>query len=207
MITGGQYFQRARRFVGVWLCCVSAIWAVSAQDCDLQLRGVVIDEHDGEALALATIFVEETQRGVLADEAGNFVLDTLCSGAYHLRITHVGCAPERIFIDLREDMSLQIRLEHHAEFLQAVVVEGQREPATAEARTTLSDAELQRAAGRSLAEITDAVAGVRTLRTGVGIAKPITSAPSTSSRRPRALPSTRSPPAARSCPRSFKAAR
>lgn len=150
------------------------ILSVQAQPCTLSLSGKVYDEYTGSPLAFANILLEETGRGISTDSTGFFLLEDICPGEQHLRITHLGCEPERLFLNLRSDTSLNIRLQHHEEFLEQVTVRTEApERAAPEISKTLSTEVIDKAAGKSLAELLETVSGVSTLKTGSGIAKPV----------------------------------
>lgn len=143
------------------------------QSCTLQISGTIKDEFTQGPLEFATVLVEETGAGDVADATGMFRLTGLCAGAYHLRISHLGCHPERIFIDLQRDTSLTIELEHHAEFLERVVVEGQAEGPSTTTSNVIAEEELHRQGGKTLGEIVQLVSGVSLIKNGSGISKPV----------------------------------
>jgi hypothetical protein len=55
-----------------------------------QIRGQVLDEQTSDPLAKASVFINHTTRGVLADDNGEFVLDNLSSASVELVVTYVG---------------------------------------------------------------------------------------------------------------------
>lgn len=147
--------------------------ALAQAPCQLHVRGQVLDQFTGEPLAYATVFVEETGGGEETDTAGLFVLSRLCAGDYHLRVSHVGCHAQRVFLSLQADTSIWIRLEHNESFIEGVVVTDERVRQAGQNQSTLSQRTLEQAAGENLAEMASRIAGVSLLRNGSGIAKPI----------------------------------
>ncbi len=160
-----------------YLCCslffVVFAFCLRAQNCSLTISGQVIDEFSEAPLEFTTLLLEESGIGAIADSNGYFELTGLCAGDFHLRVSHLGCHPERIYLSLRADTSLVIGLEHHAEFLQTVTVEGSAEPESARTQNTLTEEELDRLGGKSLGEMVSSIAGVSTIKGGGGISKPV----------------------------------
>lgn len=142
--------------------------------CSLVLSGRVIDAHDRTALGYAAITVVELQRTVQADEAGNYSIDALCSGSYTLLVSHVGCDPVERKVDLRKDLKVDLKLEHHAEELGEAEVKGKRpDEHVGQAHEELDRSEMERSAGRSLAEMLATIPGVSMLSSGPTISKPV----------------------------------
>ncbi|MEL7220143.1 MAG: TonB-dependent receptor, partial [Bacteroidota bacterium] len=144
-----------------------------SQNCDLQISGQVFDRDEDTPLSFANILVEELSIGAVSDEQGQFVLEDLCAGDYHLRITHLGCHPERQFIRLTADTSLLVQLDHQAEFLEGVIVEAERDRSIGQNQQGLSRQELEQGGGTNLGTLVSSIAGVSSLKNGSGISKPV----------------------------------
>ncbi len=143
------------------------------QACSITVSGRVYDGGTEQPLEYADVYVEEAEIGAQTDDIGNYVLPDLCPGGYHLRFTHIGCEPERRFISITSDTTLNMRLNHHVELIDEVVVHGKREDNSAQAGTTLAREEIVRKSDQNLADLLSGVAGVSVLRNGAGIAKPV----------------------------------
>ncbi|MCB0694967.1 MAG: TonB-dependent receptor [Saprospiraceae bacterium] len=142
--------------------------------CDLQLSGTVLDEHDLTPLDYSTIYVLETGQGTLADSLGAYTLSGLCPGKITVVCSHVGCDPVQISLILNRDTTLNFYPEHHIEVLDQVVTTANKvAEAPAQTRTDLSGQTLERLQGRSLAQMLESVSGVTMVQTGPGIAKPM----------------------------------
>jgi iron complex outermembrane receptor protein len=146
---------------------------VQAQDCSLILSGVVFDNSPDYPLAYANIYIEEIGEGASTDDDGRFELKGLCAGEYHLSITHLGCHPERVFLELRGDTILNIALEHQAALLESVEVVGQQQRNAGQSQETLGKQALEQGAGQNLANLIENIAGLSVIRNGSGIAKPV----------------------------------
>ena len=167
--------------VGLAAACspvASGAWA-QAPDCSAELRGVVVDEHDAEALAGATAYLLGAGAATFASDDGAFALAGLCPGPDTLRVTHVGCRPVEIAVVVGEDGALagppvRVALEHHAELLEAATVHAHRNlTAAADVGATLSGEQLDRSAGAEFAEVVAALPGVRSVATGANVARPL----------------------------------
>ncbi|MFZ1689366.1 MAG: TonB-dependent receptor [Flavobacteriales bacterium] len=146
---------------------------VQAQ-CTLVLSGRVVDAHDRSALEYATVTVVELQRSVQADEQGNYTIGALCPGKYSLRVSHVGCDPIDRKVDVRKDVLLDLKLEHHAQELHQAEVKGKRpDENVGQAHEVLDKSAMERNAGKSLAEMLATIPGVNMLSSGPTISKPV----------------------------------
>lgn len=141
--------------------------------CNNILTGQVIDHHDGTGLAFATIYISELKKGEIADSLGQYRFEGLCKGDYTLICTHLGCDSLVQTISIKGNMRQNFFLEHHAEELAAVSVVSSRHPTSVHSQATLSNDDLEKTRGNSIAESLTALAGVRTLHTGASVAKPI----------------------------------
>ncbi len=157
-------------------CLIMLGWATGmfAQPCTVMLRGEVLDRATREPLGYTTVGITELSTGMLADSNGRFEFMQLCPGDYHLQVHHLGCDPATLFIKLRRDTAITIWLDHHAEMLREVRVEGASAAyQAAQFQQSVTESQLRQDAGRPLAEIIARVAGVRALKTGSGISKPV----------------------------------
>lgn len=131
-------------------------FALSGQQASFSIRGQVVDASSEEPLAFANIYLEELGFGAQADDGGYFRLsranssaideesdfdrsnEKIPGGEYHLRISHVGCEPQRLFLKLERDTFLLIELIHHAELLNEVVIQGQQGEVTTQNSVSIS---------------------------------------------------------------------
>ncbi|PHI20517.1 TonB-dependent receptor [Lewinellaceae bacterium SD302] len=155
------------------LCLSSSLLFAQAQDCTVRFSGRVFDDGSGDPLVFATVFVEETQAGTTTGPEGNFLLENLCPGEYHLLVRHVGCEPERIFLRLRSDSSLNIRLQHHTELIDEVIVHGAASENSTQNSSTVGTEAILSGGDGNLGNLLDEISGVSTLKNGAGIGKPV----------------------------------
>lgn len=142
--------------------------------CSLTLRGQVIDEHDRTSLGFASVLVKELPRTVEADAEGHFMIAGLCPGRYTLRVSHLDCEPVERIVDLSADRSIDIRLEHHeAELKELEVARERPDEHVGQAHQEIDRSSMEKASGRSLAEMLATIPGVTTLNSGPTIGKPV----------------------------------
>lgn len=155
------------------LFCLFAKTTLSAQECQLTVRGKVIDQSTQHALEFANLFLVETQRGTISDSSGFFQIEKVCPGDYHLSVGHIGCEATEIFLKVRQDTFIEIRLSHHVELLNEVVVQGSQSANTTEVSNTITEEAIASKSNKNLSDILEQIAGVSVLRSGAGISKPV----------------------------------
>ena len=92
-----------------------------AQDCDIQIKGNILDEHDKSALEYATVYIQELSFGVSSYANAYFVLNNLCAGKYTFFVEHLGCKPDTIILTITKSITKNFYLEHHAEELAEII--------------------------------------------------------------------------------------
>ncbi|OWY19761.1 TonB-dependent receptor [Sphingobacteriales bacterium UPWRP_1] len=146
---------------------------ISSQTCSYTISGALKDKGTNMPLPYATVYIQETQSGAVADSVGNFILSNVCAGAYHLKFSHIGCETENYFLQLSADTTIQIFLGHHTELLSETVVQGKKEDNTAKVSNTIGRSEIVAQSSKSLAGVLENIAGVSVLKNGSGISKPV----------------------------------
>lgn len=147
---------------------------VYGQACDIHFSGRVLDQGSKEPLEYSTIAIEETNDYILTDSIGQFSHRDMCPGAYHIQVFHIGCPPKQFYLRITRDTQMIFYLDHHGELLKEVVVEGAHDSfQKSRTQKSITSSAIRNQAGASLADMTENVAGVRTLKNGSGITKPI----------------------------------
>lgn len=135
-------------------------------DCGLTVSGRLISEHDDEPLGFANVFVSKPEQSTLAATDGTFRITDLCPGPITLTFTHVGCENKVLKIaNLRGDTTLEIRMHHHDNYTETVVVTS--------ADNSTYTIERDALAVEQLADGLERTTGVSTLRTGSSVSKPV----------------------------------
>lgn len=144
-----------------------------AQNCSITLFGNVEDITTGENIPYANIYLKETQSGVVTDSLGNFIISNLCAGFYHINISHIGCQTKEVYLDISNDSTLTIYLNHHSHLLNEIAIEeiGGSEN-TQEVQIINKDA-ISENTDENLATMLSKVTGVSAINNGSGISKPV----------------------------------
>lgn len=142
--------------------------------CKFTLSGIVIDEHDQQALSFSTIYIVELEKGYVSDMNGVFVVPNLCKQNYTLVIGHIGCEPDTQQVLIAQHTKKTFYLEHHIEELKEfAIIENEIKPLSSVVKKELSPEELSKTRGRTLGESMKELTGVTTLTTGNSISKPV----------------------------------
>ena len=157
----------------LFFLCIGC-FQLSAQNCDILLKGNVLDEHDKSALDYSTIYIEELKIGVTADALGNYEFKNLCAGKYTFIISHLGCTPDTVFLNISKSGVKNFYLEHHAEELAEIISTATTtEINNAQTINILDKKSLEKLEGKDLGSILSSISGVTQLKTGANISKPI----------------------------------
>lgn len=151
-----------------------AFFKVQGQNCNLSIEGYIFDEASQLPLSFVNVLVQETSQGTMTDDKGNFSLDNLCVGEYHIHVSHIGCESEKFHIHVPQEHVLKIGLTHTQTSLGAVVVEGKGssslddQPNVSVNRKTIEDN-----TNKNLSNLLENEAGVHLIKNGSGISKPV----------------------------------
>ena len=144
---------------------------VAAQTCSLTLEGTIKDAHDESPMDDVSIFITETGIEQWTDSHGRFSFENLCPGTYHALLQHIGCPSKRVLVEVLQNTTLSLTLEHHENMLHEVDVHDEHEYAINE--QSLSILTLDNSTGKSLAASMNGLAGVSMLGNGADIGLPV----------------------------------
>lgn len=144
-----------------------------AQKCDLVIKGSILDEHSRSPIEFANVYLEESQQGTISDEKGQFHLNGVCPGNYHLIISHIGCETKRIFLEINKDTSLSFDLDHDSHLLHEIAIRGHHSEEGAQESHTLDAENINENSEDNLAGVLEGIAGVDQIKTGNTISKPV----------------------------------
>ncbi|MEO1050508.1 MAG: TonB-dependent receptor [Bacteroidota bacterium] len=110
----------------LWTCCsVLTTQAMQLSDsCTYVIKGSILDAETKKPVPFVTVTIKNSQRGILADENGKFLLDGLCEGEYTLLCSSVGYKQVTHHHDPHHDEPV-IYMASAASQLESVVVEGE----------------------------------------------------------------------------------
>lgn len=146
---------------------------LNAQNCQISLKGRVLDEVTQEALPFATIYLESTGQGKSADVDGYFEFEDLCPANTHIKVSHVSCEPLNQYLVIKNDTILNIFMHHHEELMDEVLVHGDRADLSTQNSNTIDKDLIARESNKNLSDLLQTISGVSSLKTGSGISKPV----------------------------------
>ena len=150
------------------LCCINSF----AQNCNNRLSIQVIDFHDGTPLENATVQTNGLKG--TTDIDGNLTFENLCEDTYVLTISHEDCESLVQTVDIKKDTSRKIRLEHHLNELEEImVISNNRNNSRTLFENKISKEVLDDYNSRTLGEVLKTVTGVSSLNTGSYLSKPV----------------------------------
>lgn len=142
------------------------------------VRGKIIDKSTGEPLIGATVQVEGTTMGVVADVNGNYLLNDLKAGIYRIVISYVSYKPQTLEIEIGSSAmaELNVQLESASVEVEAVKITANKRSdtelslisgiRTSNAVTSgISKQQISRSQDKDASEVVSRVSGV-TVRDG-----------------------------------------
>lgn len=145
----------------------------TAKKCNLNISGRLTDETTSEPIAYGNVFIKELKLGSVSDTAGNFKIQGVCPGNYHLVISHIGCETIEYFLNLRNDTVMVISLDHNHHHLHEVSITAKLKEGTVQESQSISKQDLEENGDKNLSAILEQISGVKTIKNGSGIAKPV----------------------------------
>lgn len=150
------------------------VWTQTiSQDCRHSFSGQIIDKGSKSPLEYSNIYIEELETGVIANTKGYFMIEDLCKGSYHIRVSHIGCETNHLYLNLLNDTTVVISLAHHTELLNEVLIHDSQDDESAEISNTITSNLINQQSNKTFSEILENISGVRTLKNGSGITKPV----------------------------------
>jgi iron complex outermembrane receptor protein len=143
------------------------------QDCDNVVIGSVKDLKTGENLPFATVVIEGTQKGTIADLDGLFTLDKICEEEVELIVSYLGYKNNHHHHDLHHGNPI-IYLAPEGYSLESVVIEADalNDSRVGQLSTRL-DLDKISTANNSLGEVLAELSGVEMISTGQNVTKPV----------------------------------
>ena len=154
----------------VFLCLV---FGGQAQPCNLTIEGHIFDEVSGMPLSYVNVYLQETGSGGVTDENGDFKLDDLCSGAYHLVLSHIGCEAKKFHLDFVKDTVIRIGLLHTPKSMTTVVIGGKNNQHIEQPNSSVNRQTIENNSNQNLSGLLENESGIHLIKNGNGISKPI----------------------------------
>ncbi len=93
-------------------------------------KAKIINKETGEAVAKASVTIEELKRTTAADSAGSVLIKDIPAGKYRIRITSVGYAENNIVYEFPPDHEVTIEMETEHEEEDEVIIQSTRSSRT-----------------------------------------------------------------------------
>lgn len=136
------------------------------------MKGYVYDETPELPLSYVYVFVQEISSGTITDDKGNFLLENICAGEYHLTFSHIGCEAQKIHLTVTKDTTVTIGLSHTPTSLGAVVIEGKKSEFINQPNLSLNRQTIEDNSNQNLSGLLENETGVHLIKNGSGISKP-----------------------------------
>ncbi len=159
----------------LFVAIVLAATISTAQDCNLELKGVVKDYHDNDSLPFAQIYVIELQRTISTTTEGIYRIEGLCPGTYTFIISHFECDTKTVKVNISKNLNRDFVLEHHINDLEQVnvIADIHEDHKNTQAATRINKNTINQFAGATLGDALTTIPGVSALKTGNSVVKPI----------------------------------
>jgi iron complex outermembrane recepter protein len=161
-----------KKFV-LFIVILFALSKCDAQNCNLSIKGHVIDEVSELPLSFVNIFIQEIAKGTITDNKGNFLLENICIGEYHLIFSHIGCESKKIHLEFTKDTIINIRLSHTPASLGTVVIEGKKDELINQPNLSVNRQTIEDNTNQNLSGLLENETGVSLIKNGSGISKPV----------------------------------
>jgi len=164
--------SRSRRLL-FFIACNFVVCQCAAQSCEFTLEGHVIDEVSQQPLSFVNVFVEENGEGTITNEEGEFKLDDICPGEYHLVFSHIGCEAVKKHVEVFSDKVIDVLLSHSPTSLGDVVVKGNKDARMNQPSLSVNRQAIEDNTNKNLSALLENETGVHLIKNGSGISKPV----------------------------------
>lgn len=157
------------------LCLLFAFKAISQtqQPNTYNISGIVSDSANSQALPYASLYLKELKRTTLTDENGNFQIGSIKKGNYTLQIAYLGYHPTSLRIKVEKHIALHIKLANEINHLHEFVVTSHQDENSISSKTSIKLDNIERNRGQNFVDLLKNSAGISSLNSGPGIAKPV----------------------------------
>lgn len=150
------------------------LFSQEQDNCHYKVEGTVYDRETGEPLPFATVTLQGTTKGTVANEEGYFYLNSICEEEFDLVFSHIGYKQVIHHHDVHHKLP-KIYLAPEGVTLQSIIIEGEVAPGDLNTGTVsrISADEIARQQGETLGEIAGSISGVSLVKTGQNVVKPV----------------------------------
>ena len=151
---------------------LSAIAFSQTDECSSSLSGTMTTTSN-DTLRFVRVYLKETKQGTTTDESGRFAIKEICNGRYVLMCKQFDQILLKDSIEITEDTSKDYRIETSVSEFETINIEGVFEKRETNVVNTLSKDKIDKVKGLPLGTMLEEINGVRALKTGTSISKPI----------------------------------
>ena len=155
------------------IAIVFAVFNGNAQSCKLSIKGNVFDEVSEMPLSYVHVFIQEVSKHTVTDEKGDFLLENICIGEYHVIFSHIGCEAKKIHLGLTKDTTINIGLPHTSTALGTVVIEMKKVERNFQSNLSVNRQTIEDNTNQNLSDLLENESGVHLIKNGSGISKPV----------------------------------
>ncbi len=142
------------------------------------IRGIVYDVENQQPVLLASIYIQDLNRGAVTQEQGDFQLRNLPEGTLVLRIQHVGYETTLKKVHVRKDDTTQVRIGIRPSVFRSSEIRiyadyVQEDEITTHVERVLTGRRLRQQLGRTIAETLDDEPGMAQRTMGPAPARPV----------------------------------
>ena len=143
-----------------------------ASDCYYTLNGQIFNQYN-TPLEFVEIKILENQTLIKSDEQGKFVIPNLCIQTYHFEFNHINCQTDTIIIHIKGDRKQTFYLEQLVYFLDEFTKTDAKLSDNLQMTNTINKFSMQQLSGKDLAQAIQAINGIRVIKSGSNINKPM----------------------------------
>ncbi len=149
-------------------------WGQSTDSCAYQIQGRVFDRDTREPMAFVSIQLQGTHRGMVSDEEGNFLFESICEKEVDLVFSYIGYKKLVHHHDFHHP-TVEVYMASEGLLLESVVIEEERTRGglVSSSAQLLTGESLEQVKTESFGEVASQIAGVDLIRTGQNVAKPV----------------------------------
>lgn len=161
-----------RILLSLFLILLSTILIAQDEPCKRKVSGIIRDIDSGEILPFATVRIQESDKGVISDKNGEFVITQICKEEIHLEVRFVGYKTVVHHHDFHHSDPI-IYMAPDETLLESIIVEESRSDQLQTISTKRKEISMLEVMNSSIGDLSEELTGVSLLKTGANISKPI----------------------------------
>lgn len=151
---------------------LSTILVAQNDPCSRKVSGIIRDIDTREVLPFATIKIQNSDKGAISDENGEFIITQICKEEIHLEIRFVGYKTVVHHHDFHHSDPI-IYMAPDETLLESIIVEESRSDPLTTISTKRKEIGKLDMINSSMGDLSEELTGVSLLKTGANISKPI----------------------------------